>query len=1431
MSRPIEHQLLAPDGRPVLVLNAEPARQGETIQGFIERVNWHFDLPTRCFVNGRVIRPTELTTIHIEASHEIVIVSRPGLGGGSDGRPSTAKTIGSIVAMVALMVLAPYAGGALAGAMGLTGATIGGVAYSSIFAGFILAAGGALLSQFMKPKAAQPAASAKSLYSISASSNQARPLGMIPVGYGQRLRYPEYAAPPYSTFDGDDQFLYQLFCIGCGAYEPRRFLLDDTPWWTAEDGLNPAFADIQFQWVPPGEQVTLFPVNVTSASEVSGQRLPSPSKDPVRQGYLGPFVINPPETEAKEIWLDFVWPSGAGATRKGKEYPVNTSLLAEGRKVDGAGAPIGGESAPWVKLLEKTYSISTKVAHRITEKVVVGGGRWQVRAKRVNDSYQDVTLDPDLQAHDDVSWTGVRALIDGQQSFSGVTMLATVMKADAQTSGGTQNRIGVIARRKIEVFKGGTWQVATSRNPVDAAIDMWRNADYSAGLSAANLVLPDLLHQRDAADARGDTFDHFFEDSISIQDAIETALRVIKANPAFIGDRLSVVRDEPKSPRMVFTDQEIVRGSLTIKRQLLDDTWADGVVVNYFDERTNRAASAASIEGLLRPARVELPGISKAEQAADCAAYLAAVNRYRRRRVQFQCELEGRMLKRGDLVLIQSELPQTWGEGGEVRSYLNVNGVLQLTLDRPVTWTAGQLHFLLLRQRNGRPYGPVQVTSATFSVIALSMSDLAAVEAQQGSIYVQVLERTETEDPPSYSFSVGSPREYRGLVVAATMRDFVATIDTVIEAKEVYGATPGSVPPIPQVPAIFDRTLAPVITSISARAFQRGAGLYLSVSWGPEVGAALYLAQVSIDNRATWPEVYRDARTFFEIPIANVATGLVRVACITPSGIICRFVETTFEVPALRIDESYLPPINYEGLNEDVRNRIDYILSVEAYAQSVAAKALSDFMAADGKAQNALDRALEGLGAATTNAAAIFTERTQRLAADEAFVNDLSVAVAKIGENTAAIVTERTARTTADEAFASSLDSVRVVANGNSAAITTERQARVDADSAISTDISGLRADVNSHVGFLNGSIVNERAIRIENDTVISTDISSLRADVNSHVNFLSASITTERQARVDGDSAIASEVTLIRADVNGNSAAIIDERTARVDANTAIATDISGLRADVNSHVGFLSGAIITERDLRIDGDGVLAGLVNAVQARTDAGTATGRMTLSARSDISGVQARFEMLLAAEVNGQTRGTGMAFDLLPGGGSLVRFDADKFVITSPGVSGVPAFSFDAGSGTLSVPYLRLTSGQASIPLRIDIGSYTLVAGPGTLNDAIDANLNFTYFVSNSDFPANIEVFGKVTLSGPAGTQLLGMRLIVDGTMSGYFKFNEQSTSISVGPGNNTFDFRCSCIRYLPTGNRSVRIQYSYTSPGAGQVQINDLHLAGFQPKA
>ncbi len=353
-------------------------------------------------------------------------------------------------------------------------------------------------------------------------------------------------------------------------------------------------------------------------------------------------------------------------------------------------------------------------------------------------------------------------------------------------------------------------------------------------------------------------------------------------------------------------------------------------------------------------------------------------------------------------------------------------------------------------------------------------------------------------------------------------------------------------------------------------------------------------------------------------------------------------------------------------------------------------------------------------------------------------------------------------------------------------------------------------------------AIIAEQNTRVNADGALATRIDGVVAKTDENA----AAVTSEIAARTTADSALATRIDAVVVQAGDALAAVTSEQTARINADGALGQRIDAVVVKADNALAGVS----QEATARINADGALAGQITAVQAQTDRGTAFGRMTLNARSDIGGVQARFEVLLAAEVNGAVRGTGMMIDLLPNGSSAVRFDADKFYITAPGASGVPAFSFDAGTGTLRVPNLVLTSGQAASPLRIDIGSYTLIQGAGTVNDQVDANLNFTFTVTNDAFPSVVDIFGRLTVSG-SNTLIIGPRILIDGEVVAFCQFNGKSDRYAGGT-NPTARFRGQAIKYLTTGQHSVRIQYSYTSTDPnGKVQIEELKLSGFTLKA
>lgn len=1486
----------------------------------------------------------------------VVITILPLGGGGSSGGGSKSPLgIGLAIASIALIAIAPYAAPALAGAAVFgagVGATTGTLA-TAIQVGMVVG-GVALGAAAQLANGAGSKAKNRTLYSVSGGGNVPRPGARKPLLYGTCWSTPPLSQRDFFRYDGDTMVLTKRMTLGLGKFQVNAIRAGEATFWTAEAGLVPPFNvagnAVEFLYETPSQ---LAVGDVVSSGEVAGQELPRPNGNPSVTPW---FRLQPQGVVVDQALLSWSYPSVSRTSSAGRQAAGYVGVVFMARRIDPVtGTPIG---APFELLRDAVGPVlSPATALRYTKTVrLPAEGAYEVQGQNL---YPTAEF-----AENKATWDELAGVVDDVRIRPATTEIVIQVRAGPGLSFAAFSDVGVLATRILPVRIGNTWIEQPTRKAVWAVADLVRNEyglDAPDGFDAARA-----LHYAGEL-TKDDTFDGALPEVSSYWEAAGTILLPMRADPVKVGAVHSFVRDESRAePRHVLTRRQIVRDSGSASFQLLGE---GGDVIVEFDRDGDpkRPDEARYHYGApsRTPKRYKVPGITNGDHALRHAKWLALVSVFRGASRTVVTEWDGRLIYPGDHVLCDLWFlkgPSVYGVAGANGNVL----ALDCDADLGTEWKHGSI-----RTRLGREWGILRMRGAGPRAIELHPDDVTALEAQIqqtpfGPTRLALDEVLARDGQDPTTIVIGDLEEIQATYVvraalptdADHVRIEMLLDDTRIWellGEEVYG-------PVPVDPDSLAEPLQPNLTILRGRCERIETGIEVVWSLGPAKGARSYAVWMSYDGGITRELLWNGPGIEGRAPIRQ-SESIVTLFAVAygRTGLPGREITTTFTTvaPIVRgelVDVETLPPIDYDGLDEDVRERIDHILEVEEYAQDVAAKAQADFEAADARAAaaaaqaaaaglaaaGALDKAVESLRNDATNQADIVAERTARLTAGEAFTSRIDGAISRIGTAEAAIVTESTMRATADSAQATRIDGLvsrvgtaearivteeqtRVDADGalslrvdavlaetgtNAAAIVTERQARIGADGALASEVSLVRVTANDataaiveerrvridadsfqasqiqainielfdpdnpfglpkaraaivdertariaadsvqvqtidglsgRLGTAEGTITENRRIQLETDNYQASQITALNISVYDPnapdgLPRAHAAIVSEVSARITDVSAQAQRIDALLLDVGGNTAAIVEERRVRIEADDYQASQITGLNVavyDPNNPEGLprARAAIGEERTARINADGAFAEQITFVQAQTDRGTATGRMTLSARSDISGVSARFEMLLAAEVGGQTRGTGMTFDLLPGGGSLVRFDADKFVITSPGVSGVPAFSFDAGSGTLSVPYLRLLSQQASTPLRIDIGSYTLIAGAGTVNDQIDANLNFTYLVANPDFPANIEVFGRLTISGPAGTSLLGMRLIVDGAVAGYFKFNEQNVSVSVGPGNNTFDFRASCIRYLPAGNRSVRIQYNYTSPGAGQVQINELHLAGFQPKA
>ncbi|MEG3637614.1 host specificity factor TipJ family phage tail protein [Magnetococcus sp. PR-3] len=81
--------------------------------------------------------------------------------------------------------------------------------------------------------------------------------------------------------------------------------------------------------------------------------------------------------------------------------------------------------------------------------------------------------------------------------------------------------------------------------------------------------------------------------------------------------------------------------------------------------------------------------------------YMAAANRYRRRIITFQTEMEGLIPTYGDLIAITHDVPE-WGQSAEVVSVEDN----RLTLTEPLEWGEGVDHVVAIRNQDGSVSGP-----------------------------------------------------------------------------------------------------------------------------------------------------------------------------------------------------------------------------------------------------------------------------------------------------------------------------------------------------------------------------------------------------------------------------------------------------------------------------------------------------------------------------------------------------------------------------------------------------------------------------------------------------------------------------------------------------------------------------------------------------
>lgn len=824
------------------------------------RLRWIWTLPTICLVNGQPLLQRQWKRKRVRAGDTIVFVSRP-LGGRMSG-----KQWGAIAAAIALAVFAPWAGGLAAGALGLTGMALS-IGTAVISAG--IAVGGSLLiSALIMPKAGgQSDANARGqvdqLYTVQAQGNSVRPLQPIPVQYGRLKIIPDLAAQAWSEFIGNDQYLNILLSRGCGRYQVHQVLTDDTIIYDEVDGQNPSFGDVTIEHYYPLEPITLFPTNIVTSIEVSGQQLPG------GENWIGGYIANAAGTVANKIYVDVVFPAGLFRVNdQGEFFKNSTSIVVQGRRVDNNGAPLG----PFATLLEQEYESKKRSPLRFTERISVAEGRWEIRVRRSGD------IEEGPKEVDNVVWAGLRAAIVGAPATYPCSTTGIRIKATAFTQESAR-RFGIIQTRILPVWNSATeeWVDQPTRNPWWAFYDAATNEEYGPRRPPSRIDFQTIVSNAAIDEANEKTFDHQFVATVPVPEAFDTILKPVRCRHRWSGDILTAVRDEWREiPRMLLTDREIIRGSVDIVYQLNAEDSADSVLIEYLDEDTWRASEVQYPPNSqeftsVRPARLRIDGLVNRQNAYEEAAFFYLQATYRRTRLTLETEHDGKLLGFGSTVHVQTELPDSWGQGGTVVS----RNALVIEADRSLNFDDPGQYYISFRDRRGRPFGPVKCSWAGVddTLINLDGPDLALVEGQFGTTLADVLARADGAEEPSFELGVGARRARKCLVVNGRPNGDRVVLSLIVNNEAAYPNDPSGLPEMP-APPVLNEPKSPEIKSLFANFRQGVAEPVLTASWFPAAGAQYYIAEVSYDEGVTWTPVYEGNSSSFEAVVDRAAVRL-----------------------------------------------------------------------------------------------------------------------------------------------------------------------------------------------------------------------------------------------------------------------------------------------------------------------------------------------------------------------------------------------------------------------------------------------------------------------------------------------------------------------------------------------------------------------------
>jgi len=631
-------------------------------------------------VNGGPVRDIHTFAPHIDDNLVFCLVPQ------GDGDTTS---ILAVVAMIAVMVVAPYIAAGLANMYGggtfMAGAAgdySAGAILGSQVAGSLLtvgvAMGGAMIVNAMLPRSSADTsvggnpADESATYGWSTQGNTALEGKTWPVLYGTMRVFP-YLIGRYISSSDNKQYLNMLFGVADHAVD--------------------SIGDIE--------------INENASSQYTDINIDTSKKGSLSQTPIANF--NDTYTESS-VWQPLAYGSWKQDTATGNAtqglvvgitLPNGLCYFADNGSLSNASVSVQIQYRPtsggaWTNIATDTITDKTQKAIRKEYRVDnLTADEYEIQACLTADP-------PSTNRYSNTIYLDyVQSVIYDDFAYPGASLLGVEALATDQLSGSMPRISCLVTRNNVDVYVPGTgWTTKPSNNPAWACYDMHVNAEYGAAIPYSRMNYSEFSDWADFCTTNNYTVNMYFDTAMSFSQAVNILSTMGRGTVVQKGTKFGVVIDKADDPVQMFGMGNIVTNSY--KETFLDTKdRANCIEITYFDAAKNYTrqtfelrSSSFDTDADITENKISivLYACTSKTLALKHAKFLLNCNEYLTRTISFEVGVDALASNVGDVIYFSHDVPQ-WGYSGRITGATSTT----VNLDRFVTLESGTSYQVVVR--------------------------------------------------------------------------------------------------------------------------------------------------------------------------------------------------------------------------------------------------------------------------------------------------------------------------------------------------------------------------------------------------------------------------------------------------------------------------------------------------------------------------------------------------------------------------------------------------------------------------------------------------------------------------------------------------------------------------------------------------------------